>query len=158
MKSNKPIFKIFFFVVWCLLGPLLSTSWAEKRTSLPQYPEIHCKHFFCGYPVGTPETNDLIIRDIYALSSNDETKFVDWVAYRLDKETVLGNAQTKRIWKKDPWLDDAETLEPPDYKSAHQILQTDRGHQAPLASFKGSKYWAETNYLSNITPQKSHLN
>ena len=36
--------------------------------------EIHSKHFFYGQPTGTPETNDLIIRDIYALSSNDETK------------------------------------------------------------------------------------
>jgi len=34
------------------------------------YPEVHCKHFFYGYPTGTPTTNDLIIRDIYALSSN----------------------------------------------------------------------------------------
>jgi endonuclease G len=44
------------------------------------YAEIHCKHFFYGYPTGTPPTNDLIIRDDYALSSNDETKFADWVA------------------------------------------------------------------------------
>jgi len=52
------------------------------------YPEIHCKHFFYGYPTGTPQSNDLIIRDIYALSSNDDTKLADWVAYRLDKETI----------------------------------------------------------------------
>jgi endonuclease G len=50
-------------------------------------PEIHCKHFFYGYPTGTPATNDLIIRDDYALSSNDETKFADWVAYGLAGST-----------------------------------------------------------------------
>jgi endonuclease G len=37
-------------------------------------------------------------------------------------------------------------------------LDVDRGHQAPLASFKATTYWADTNYYSNITPQKSDLN
>jgi len=40
-------------------------------------PEIHCKHFFYGYLTGTPASNDMIIRDIYAVSSNDETKSAD---------------------------------------------------------------------------------
>ncbi len=40
-------------------------------------PEIHCKHFFFGYPDGAPASSDLIIRDVYALSSNDGTKFAD---------------------------------------------------------------------------------
>lgn len=123
-----------------------------------EYPEIHCKHFFYGYPAGAPSTNDMIIRDAYALSSNDETKFADWVAYRLDKEIITGDVETKRNWKADPWLSADETLEPGDYKGASKSLHIDRGHQAPLASFKGTKYWADTNYLSNITPQKSELN
>ncbi len=65
--------------------------------------EIHTKHWLFGYPLGTPATNDLIIRDIYALSSNDTTKFADWVAYRLDRETVEGDVETRRRWKADPW-------------------------------------------------------
>ncbi len=133
-----------------LAGPIHGES--------PSYPEIHCKHFFYGYPTGTPATNDLIVRDIYALSSNDETKLADWVAYRLDKETVTGDAETSRNWKADPWLGEEETLEPKDYKGAYAKLKVDRGHQAPLASFKGTTSWAETNFLSNITPQKSDLN
>ena len=92
------------------------------------------------------------------MSTNDSTKFAGWVAYRLDAQTVTGDAETKRVWKADPWLANQETLEPPDYKGAHKVLKTDRGHQAPLASFKGTKYWYQTNYLSNITPQKSDLN
>ena len=64
----------------------------------------------------------------------------------------------ERKWQADPWLDEQETLEPDDYKSAHESLKVDRGHQAPLASFKGTDDWQETNYLSNITPQKSELN
>ena len=124
------------------------------------YPEIHCKHFCHGYPTGTPTTNDMIIRDIYALSSNDEAKFADWVAYRLDEDTIEAIYGTRRNWKADPWLDEEETLEPrpDDYRGAHEALGTDRGHQASLASFKGTAYWPETNYYSNITPQDSDLN
>jgi endonuclease G, mitochondrial len=123
-------------------------------------PEIHCKHFIYGYPYGTPITNDLIIRDIYALSNNDETKFADWVAYRLTFHEVDSEQTIERVWKEDPYLDENETLEdrPDDYKNANQFLKVDRGHQAPLASFKGSIYASQTNYLSNITPQKSALN
>lgn len=121
-------------------------------------PEIHCKHFFAGYPTGTPASNDLVIRDIYALSSNDETKFADWVAYRLDPQTISGDIDTVRKWRQDPFLDDEETLEPNDYTNANDTLATDRGHQAPLASFKGTRSWHKTNYLSNITPQKKDLN
>lgn len=122
-----------------------------------KYPEIHCKHFFFGYPAGTPLTNDLIIRDDYALSSNDSTKFADWTAYRADTNKFVGSSKS-RNWKSDPWLDPDETLETSDYKGAFDILNTDRGHQVPLASVKGSVNWYEVNYLSNITPQKSILN
>jgi endonuclease G len=125
-----------------------------------KYPEIHCKHFFYGCPTGTPATNDLIIRDDYALSSNDETKFADWVAYRLDATTIEGNVETARNWMTDPWLAPEETLEakPDDYTGANAALGVDRGHQAPLASFKGTLVWWETNYYSNITPQMAPLN
>ncbi|WP_241910356.1 DNA/RNA non-specific endonuclease [Vibrio lentus] len=37
-------------------------------------------------------------------------------------------------------------------------MNVDRGHQAPLASFVGSRYWPTLNYLSNITPQAKDLN
>ncbi|MCB2156748.1 DNA/RNA non-specific endonuclease [bacterium] len=137
---------------------VVSSGETIVREIAPARPEIHCKHFFHGYPAGTPATNDLIIRDIYAMSTNDDTKFADWVAYRLDRATVYGNVKTQRNWKPDPWLDPDETLEPDDYRGAFAELHTDRGHQAPLAAFKGTPYWEETNYLSNITPQRSDLN
>jgi endonuclease G len=126
-------------------------------------PEIHCKHFFKGYPFGTPISNDLIIRDIYALSNNDQTKFADWVAYRLTMHEVEGDLDVKRKWKEDPWLAENETLEPSpaskeDYRGANKGIGVDRGHQAPLASFKGSRFASQSNMLSNITPQKKDMN
>lgn len=78
------------------------------------------------------------------------------MAYRVTKSTI-GQTQ-KRTWKADPQLADDETLEPKDYDGAFVALRTDRGHQAPLASFTTTSSWKTTNYLSNITPQKSELN
>lgn len=118
--------------------------------------EIHTFHCLHGCPMGAAETNDLIVREIYTLSSNDLTKFADWVAYRVTKETI--GSSEGRAWKADPWLGEAETLEPADYSGAPRALQIDRGHQAPLASFSGTPHAADTNYLSNITPQKAALN
>ena len=134
-------------VVSVLLGSFTGAASAQ---------EIHADLCLYGCPSGSLETNDIVIRDIYILSSNDTTKFADWVAYRVTKSTI-GKTE-KRTWKPDPWLADNETLEPKDYEGANAALKTDRGHQAPLASFTRTPNWAATNYLSNITPQKSALN
>ena len=136
---------------------LATSTFAQDR------PEIHCKHFFKGYPHGTPASNDLIIRDIYALSNNDKTKLADWVAYRLTMHEVEGELAVERKWAVEPWLADEETLEPSpaakeDYKGANVALKVDRGHQAPLASFKGSRFASQSNMLSNITPQRKDMN
>ena len=122
--------------------------------------EVHIVHCLQGCPTGTPNSNDLVIRQIYALSSNDATKLADWVAYLITRETIGTSESLNRNWKKDPDLDDDETLEPDpdDYKGANRQIKTDRGHMAPLASFAGTVFWRDTNYLSNITPQRSDLN
>ena len=109
-----------------------------------------------GCPDGTPETNVSVERAIYALSSNGKTKFADWVAYRV-VEDQFGPSRN-RSWRADPDIPPEQTLEPDDYKGAHAALGTDRGHQAPLATFAGTSDWQQTNYLSNITPQRSDLN
>lgn len=121
-------------------------------------PEIHCRHFFKGYPFGAPASNDLIIHDIYALSNNDQTKFADWVAYRITIHEADGDLGLERNWRSEEWLDGDETLEASDYSGANSAHDYERGHQAPLGSFKNSVYASQTNYLSNITPQKSDLN
>jgi len=120
--------------------------------------ELHIAHCLKGCPTGTAASNDLIVREIYALSSNDQTKFADWVAYRVTKETIGTSDSLNRSWKPDPLLDEAETLEAADYKGANKAHKYDRGHQAPLASFAGTVFWRSTNTLSNITPQKADLN
>ncbi len=46
-------------------------------------------HCLASCPNGAPATNTLLIREIYALSNNPETKFADWVAY---EQTVDANS------------------------------------------------------------------
>lgn len=118
--------------------------------------ELHDDLCLHGCPTGSPMTNDIVSRDIYVLSSNDSTKFADWVAYRVMASMIGPTAE--RVWSSDPWLAEDETLEPSDYRGAFSALNTDRGHLAPLASFTSTEDWDTTNYLSNITPQKSALN
>lgn len=118
--------------------------------------ELHADLCLHGCPAGASPTNDVVVREIYVLSSNDATKLADWVAYRVTAHTIGPTAE--RRWKADPALSGAETLEPDDYRGANAALGTDRGHQAPLASFTGTDAWETTNYLSNITPQRSALN
>ena len=114
---------------------------------------VHCP---AGCP-SNPVDNDLVFGHLYALSNNSQTKFADWVAYEVSP-TNFGTSPG-RLWQSDPLLDSDDTLEKADYKGANSsILKADRGHQAPLASFAGSRYWSELNRLSNITPQHKDLN
>ena len=58
--------------------------------------EPHADLCMYGCPSGSPVTNDIIICDIYILSSNDSTKFADWVAYHVTKDTI-GQGPNKKL-------------------------------------------------------------
>lgn len=120
--------------------------------------DVHIVHCLAGCPAGAPRTNDLLIREIYALSNNAQAKFADWVAYRVTRETVGTSDALQRNWQDEELLKEAETLEEADYAGAFAALRTYRGHQAPLASFAGTLFSRVRNILSNIPAQKSALN
>ena len=126
--------------------------------------EIHIVHCYNGQcPSGAPVTNDLVVREIYALSNNDDRKFADWVAYRVTRETIGTSADLNRGWQTDTFLAEEETVEAgngaaDDYQGAYTAHDYHRGHQAPLAAFAGTGFWRTTNIYSNITPQKGPLN
>lgn len=117
---------------------------------------LHTFHCLQACPVGAPENADINVREIYTLAADPLTKLAVWVAYRVTKDTI-GLSQG-REWNADPWLAEDETLEPDDYDGSNAALKVDRGHQAPLAAFSGTPFWADTNKLSNITPQVNALN
>ena len=124
-------------------------------------------------PTGAPETNVSVVREIYALSNSGETKLADWVAYWVTSQTIGTSNSLDLDWQNEDLLDPQDTLEgedrdsrgcqrtekrPDDYYRANREIGTDRGHQAPLATFAGTHFWRVTNIVSNITPQKSGLN
>lgn len=143
------------------LGTLASIAAAGLLIATPaaaqgDLAEIHTFHCLYSCPAGAPATNDLVVREIYTLSNNDDTKFADWVAYVVRPDLIAKSPP--RVWKADPWLNAQETLEPPDYDGASTALSIDRGHQAPLATLAGAATWPDANLLSNITPQRKALN
>lgn len=135
-----------------LLAAMLSFS----SQSQAKEAELHTPHCYGGCPLGAPATNDIVVRDIYTLSTNDLTKMADWVAYRITPDTI--GPSVNRNWSQDPDLTADETLTEDNYDDAPAALHIDRGHQAPLAAFSGTKAVQQTNILSNITPQAAALN
>lgn len=120
--------------------------------------EIFHENCLLRCPAGTLKDNLLVDHDIIVLSSNKKTKFADWVAYKVKIDYIVG-PERLRNWAKDPNIDVQFTFIPEDYKDMSKIPYLfDRGHQAPLASFKNHPKWYMLNYLSNITPQKKDLN
>ena len=107
-----------------------------------------------GCPSGGSEVT--LNRQAYTLNNNGSTKFANWVAYKITKETPASGRP--RNWKTDPDVPSGETLNPVDYNGASVALKIDRGHQANLASMGGVSDWQTLNYLTNITPQKADLN
>jgi len=154
MKRNR----IFSFVlVLCLFALPLSLALAQPGAAPAR---IYCKHFIFGYPLGAPASNPMVIRDLYALSLNGQTKLADWVCYYLTPHETRGTLDLDRKWRNDPWLKKGEALEasPQDDYDGVKDQKIDRGHMAPLASFKGSRFASQVNFYSNIVPQKSALN
>jgi endonuclease G len=148
--------KISFLLVIILLFCYCHSHPApESITS--SYP--NCKHFLYGCPTKPDNDNILIIRDIYALSINAETKLADWVAYRLDPILIRGSREKhKRTLRPDPWVSDSCILERADYKDAFSLMQIEKGHLCPRGSVRGSRDWQAADYFSNIAPQKTNLN
>lgn len=143
------------------VGSSSTTSELQEDRTLDA-EEVHSVHAPLGLPVGTPGSNDLIFRHSYTVSTNDATKFADWVAYAVRPAWVLDLSDPARNYRTDPLLDPDETLEGSpgagDYTNAHSATGYDRGHLVPLASFRGSPFVHEVNLLSVLAPQVDSLN
>lgn len=156
---NKSIlfsFKILFSVAFVLnIGSVMS---AEAPAAVKAEKGFSNKNCLVKCPDGTPMSNTVVDNDAIILSSNLETKFADWVAY-LSLSTYLDGPSRDRNWAQDPEINERYTFIPSDYRGfSGSPFLFDRGHQAPLGSFRGHPKWFVVNYLSNITPQKRDLN
>ena len=119
---------------------------------------IHSELCYKGRcPTTRKERNIVLDHNIYVLDMNCRTKFADWVAYVVDRDNINHHTH-KRQWKRDEKLPQDCSVTPKDYDYAYMNYQYEHGHMAPISSFGGTGYWMETNYLSNIEPQKADLN
>lgn len=146
----KHIYKI--FLIWILS----STSFAFGGSNFPFYS----KHWFGEIPQDQEhafQSQSLLIYDIFVISFDREKKFSRWVAYSLSPSVVWGFLKAERDYKKDQYLTSQQALTPQDYKGASQFGY-DRGHLAPLGSFKGSVFIYQAQYTTNLVPQKRDLN
>lgn len=103
------------------------------------------------------EDSVFIDNDLYVVSFNKKTKFANYVAYRLQKNNMLGEYK-KREYTKDPALFATDTLVYEDYKNANLLCKYDKGHLATLSDFSNNKDSYKLNYSSNIVPQSSFIN
>lgn len=143
-----------------ILIPLLSACASQQpvesldRSDLLPTTMTSIDNCSVGCPVGGD--HQTLYRNAYTLNNNGSTKFANWVAYKITKQTAASGRP--RNWKRDPEVPAGETLNPVDYNGASVALRIDRGHQANLASMGGVSDWQTLNYLTNITPQKADLN
>ena len=150
------LFAILLIAMLFLIG---GTTSADQAGCLPtDGPSVHNPF---GRPGGTPATNDLVVRELYEASTNETTKFSDWVAYFLDGSTFGSSGNPN--WDNDTCIDASKTLEADspggdDMAGAHAAFGYQRGHMAANATFAGSDLWAEINVYSNMHPQLGPLN
>lgn len=143
----------------------VQSKWNDKVATIPSTRAIfngtgNVASELClfGCPLGSDDGNTTIVGPIYILNSNGNTKFADWVAYQVTASSIGKGG--KRNYKPDPLLGEEWILENDDYKNQHSIpeFNFEKGHLAPLGSFNGTHYWQDTNFHSNLVPQKSKLN
>jgi len=141
-----------YLIIITLLNAALAQAHSIKIT--------HCLKGIC--PTGVGEKNVTAAHEVFAVSSNPNTKLADWIAYKPTREIAGTTTDLKRNWKKDPLLPPEATLEPrsggDDYKGAYATLGVERGHLAPLLLFADLEYRGTTNYYSNIAPMTRSLN
>ncbi|TWB33102.1 DNA/RNA non-specific endonuclease [Nitrospirillum pindoramense] len=89
---------------------------------------------------------------------HDDVKLVpDFVSWSLTAEHALGCLPRKDSFAPDPDLPPGHRAELADYKGHAGVY--DRGHMAPNSDFEwDAQVQRESFYLSNMSPQASHLN
>ena len=143
---------IHFFI---LLGVLSLFHFRTYGTSQALYSH----HWHGEVPFYTNDSKrsyKILIHHSFIVRMNLKTHLVDWLAYELNPNLVWGLLKGKREFKTDPFLSKTG-ISFEDYKGASQY-NYDKGHLAPLGSFKGSSFSYELQYFSNIVPQKKKLN
>jgi len=145
---------------FALLFATASTGLAET---------VYISHCLAGCPLGAAATNDLVVRNLYAISINNQSQVADWAAYRVIPGAVGVASLLPRQWQSDNLLEnglqlpdlgqempsasspDQTNSEESSYRISDVMLNSeDRGRLVPMSSFAGTPYWQDLNLLSNM--------
>jgi endonuclease G, mitochondrial len=101
-----------------------------------------------------PHDQEIIERDHYALSYNEQHEVANWVAYDLHPKKLQNCVARTNAFRSDP-LVTTGSAELQDYRHSGY----DRGHLLPAGDMKfDAQAMRETFYLSNVTPQSPAFN
>ncbi len=102
---------------------------------------------------GIPE--QILTREGYTVSYNRETRLPNWVAWRLTRAHIRGDAQRKGV----KFAEDTDVPEPRATDADYRSSGYDRGHLCPAGDNKWSSKAMEQSFLfTNICPQAPQLN
>jgi endonuclease G len=156
-----------------LISLLLAPGYAASAESLDN---IHIAHCLRDCPTGTPASNEIIVRHLYAVSINADSGFADWVSYRVLPGSIGVASLLPRAWRTDQLARNSvlaedlsgpgDTLVQPNlgnqpdsvYRvSEFSVNAGDRGRLVPMTSFAATSYWSDLNLLSIMALMKSDL-
>ncbi|MDA0689738.1 MAG: DNA/RNA non-specific endonuclease [Proteobacteria bacterium] len=132
-----------------LLASLLAISVPPVTAQV--YQVGHC---LFGCPQGADSTNHLLVRAIYALSYNTQTKSADWVAYEISAGSIGIASSLSREALADDYVQD--TLQNSDFEAGVDSGLI-RAQYVPLVGFAATPYWQEVNYLTNAVARSTSL-
>lgn len=138
---------------------------------------LYISHCVAACPSGSANSNDLVVRNLYAASVNRDSQLADWVAYRVLADTIGVASLLPREWHSDGLLEAglkvedldnsrrsraiANGSENPDensYRIAQSLIDVqDRGRLVPMSSFAGTSYWEDMNSLTNMGGMKQDM-
>ena len=156
------IILFFLFTIGLYSSGTFTKQNLQPAKSSEQNTTIYSKHWFGKLPLLENNKKPLLIHDIFITFFDLEKKFPVWTAYHLSPAVVWGNLKEERKYISDPLLPSTQTLTVKHYKGASRCDGKhpgyDKGHLAPLGSFKASPFAYQAQYLSNIVPQTKKLN
>ena len=82
-----------------LLLSLLTIPWYAG--SAESQGNIHIAHCLQGCPAGTPDSNEIVVRHLYAVSINAGSQLADWVSYRVLPDSIGVASLLPREWQTD---------------------------------------------------------
>jgi endonuclease G len=148
-----------------LIVALSLCGWLVTAPAVAQ--TVHISHCLQGCPLGAAASNELLVRHLFAVSVNSQTRVADWVSYRIIDGSIGVASLLPRAFKDDDLMDNGFRLNEVagnsnqvrrpvvtnQLESSYRISETifsanDQGHLVPMSSFADSGYWPDLNFLS----------